>query len=394
MAERLFRNVGLADGSRGDLAVCDGVFVPAVNLGPAAAITDGTGLIALPGLVDGHIHLDKSFAGHGWRPHLPATSLRERLALEKRLLAEAGPVRPRAETLIALAHAQGTIAMRSHVDVDASTGLSNLEAVMEARVAWADRVAIELVAFPQAGILTCPGTREVMEAALRLGVEVVGGIDPAELDGDSEAHLAIVFGLAERHGKKIDIHLHERGAGGLAQIARIAERVQANGMAGHVTISHAYALGDATEVELGRVGESLARTGVSILTNAPGDHAFPPVAALRALGVAVMAGNDNIQDAWWPYGEGDMLRRAMIIGYRSGFYSDVELGLALEMATAAPARVLGLDGYGIALGHAATFLLVEAETAAAAVAAAPAARRLVQRGVILPPVSSRLDTIG
>lgn len=393
MDERLFRNLRLADGRVADLAQREGRFVDPATLSAGAEVIDCSGLLALPGLVDGHIHLDKSLLGGSWRPHLPAASLRERLAIEKRLLAEAGPIRPRAEALIARAHAHGTVAMRSHVDVDATTGLANLEAVMEARAAWADKVAIELVAFPQAGILTCPGTAEVLEAALRAGAEVIGGIDPTELDGDAEAHLAIVFGLAERHGSKIDIHLHERGAAGLAQIARIAARARAAGLEGRVAISHAYALGDASEGEAQAIGAVLARAGIAILTNAPGDHAFPPVALLRAAGVEVFAGNDNIQDAWWPYGDGDMLHRAMIIGYRSGLYTDEALGLALTMATSAAARVLGLQGYGIAPGQAATFLLVEAETAAAAVAGAPPARRLVRNGKLQPPPASRLDRL-
>jgi cytosine deaminase len=394
MTDRLFRNARLTDGRLADLAVRDGLFTDPATLAPDAAQVDLAGLLVLPGLVDGHIHLDKSFVGEGWQPHQPADSLRARLAVEKRLLAAAAPVAQRAEALIALAYGQGTIAMRSHVDVDATTGLTNLHAVLAARAAWQDKVAIELVAFPQAGILTCPGTADILDAALREGAEVIGGIDPTELDGDAEAHLDIVFGLAERHGAKIDIHLHERGPAGLAQLRRIAGYTTAAGMEGRVTVSHAYALGDASEGDAQAMGQCLATAGIAILTNAPGDHAFPPVALLRAAGVEVFAGNDNIQDAWWPYGDGDMLRRAMLIGYRSGFYTDAALGLALDMATTAAARVLGLQAYGIARGNPATFLLLDAATAAAVVAGAPAARRLVLRGEMQPPPASRLSMIG
>lgn len=393
MTDRLFRNARLGDGRLIDLGVRDGRFADPGSLAPDVAQIDLTGLLVLPGLVDGHIHLDKSFVGEAWQPHQPAATLRERLAIEKRLLAAAAPVVERAEALIALAFGQGTVAMRSHVDVDATTGLDNLHAVMTARAAWQDKVTIELVAFPQAGILACPGTADILDAALREGAAVIGGIDPTELDGDAEAHLDIVFGLAERHGAKIDIHLHERGPAGLAQLRRIAGYTAAAGMGGRVTVSHAYALGDAREGEAQAMAECLAAAGVAILTNAPGDHAFPPVALLKALGVEVFAGNDNIQDAWWPYGDGDMLRRAMMIGYRSGLYTDAALGLALDMATTAAARVLGLAAYGIETGNPATFLLLDAATMAAAVASAPAARRLVLRGEMQPPPRSRLDKI-
>jgi len=129
-----------------------------------------------------------------------------------------------------------------------------------------------------------------------------------------------------------------------------------------------------------RTAAALAEAGVSILTNAPGDCAFPPVQPLRDAGVHVFAGNDNIRDAWWPYGNGDMLQRAMMVGYRSGFYTDEALGIALDMATHAGARVIGKENYGIAVGCDATFVAVRAPNAAAAVAGVPAERWVFRRG--------------
>lgn len=116
-------------------------------------------------------------------------------------------------------------------------------------------------------------------------------------------------------------------------------------------------------------------------------------AALREAGVRVFAGNDNIRDAWWPYGDADMLGRAMLIAYRSGFFTDSELAIALDMATTEAAAILGREGYGIAPGNEATFVIIDAQNAAAAVAAPPHHRRLVQRGVITAPAMSRLDTV-
>src|SRR5690606_13172556 len=110
----------------------------------------------------------------------------------------------------------------------------------------------------------------------------------------------------------------------------------------------------------------------------------PPVRRLRAAGVEVFMGNDNIRDAWWPYGNGDMLQRAMLLGYRSGFYTDEELRMALEMATDAGARVLGLHGHGLAVGNEGTCLGPDAPNAAAAVAGVPCRRRIVRRGRFAP----------
>src|SRR5579859_1562984 len=160
MFDRLFDNAVDIHGRRLSLAVRDGRFIevaPFCDASLARERIDLDGKLVLPGLVDGHIHLDKSFVGDRWQPHVPANSLRERLAIEKQQLASARPMVERADALIAQAASFGTIAMRCHVDVDATTGLSHLEAVMEARERWKGIVNIELVAFPQAGIVTCPG---------------------------------------------------------------------------------------------------------------------------------------------------------------------------------------------------------------------------------------------
>ena len=106
----------------------------------------------------------------------------------------------------------------------------------------------------------------------------------------------------------------------------------------------------------------------------------------------VLAGNDNIRDAWWPYGDADMLGRARMTGYRSGFFTDADLSIALDMATIEPAAILGLERYGMAVGDEATFVIVDADNAAAAVSAPPRDRRLVQRGMMVPATTSRFDT--
>src|SRR5258708_28083793 len=303
MFDRVFVNAVDADGNPLNLAVHEGRFVA---IGPecpgldSAEVVDLAGHLVLPGFVDGHIHLDKSFVGDRWRHHGHVASVRERFAIEKQELASAAPIVERADALIRQAASFGTIAMRSHVDVDATTGLTNLHAVMEAREKWRGVVDIELVAFPQAGVVSCPGTAEVLDAAAREGAQAVGGIDPTTLDGDAEGQLDIVFGIAEKRGVKIDIHLHEPEQQGIDQLHRIAARTIASGLNGRVSVSHAYGLGDAAPEVVDRVAAALAEAGVSILTNAPGDRAFPPILQLRAAGVRVFTRTANVQDAWWP----------------------------------------------------------------------------------------------
>lgn len=374
----------LPGGARADVLLADGRIAAlgaAAGADPRAVGAERVelaGALLAPAFVDGHIHLDKTFLGLPWRPHVVRDSLRGRIEAERAALAEADAERPiadRAVDAVKRVVAFGTGHLRTHVDVDPQHGLARVEAVLEARDRVREIASVQVVAFPQSGVLTAPGTAELLEEAVRLGADVVGGLDPAGLDGDVEGQLEIVFGIAERHGRRIDVHLHDPGTLGSFELRRVAAHAERRGLQGRVVVSHAYCLGDVDGEELARTADALARAGVAILTNAPGDGAMPPVLALRAAGVEVIGGTDNIRDAWWPYGTGDMLERAYMIGYRQGLYTDEELAVAFELATAAPARALGIERHGLEVGCRADLVAVDAPSVAEAVAAPP--RRLL-----------------
>lgn len=385
MPKTLFRNARLADGASADIAVEDGRIV-AIGTGaePGTYETvDLLGALVVPSFVDGHIHLDTTLLGEPWRPHKPNTGtfdVLERVRFQRENLRDAAPVEVRAAAEIALCLANGTTRIRSHVDINPTVGLTHLEVLLAVREAHRDLVSIQIVAFPQDGILAAPGTADLLDQAVAAGADLVGGLDPASLDRDVEAHLEIVFGVAERHGVGVDIHLHDGHSLGLFELDRIAARTRALGMAGRVAVSHAYALGDVPLDAALRTADALAASGVAIMTNAPGANPFPPVKALRAAGVTVFSGNDNIRDSWWPYGDGDMLNRAMLIGYRSGFYTDEDLAVAFDLVTAAGARALQLDDHGLRVGARADFVVLPAENVPAAVAAPPRKRAVYSRG--------------
>jgi cytosine deaminase len=384
----LLEHAVLPEGRTVSIGVAEGriaaIGARASDMGPAREHIDLAGALVIPGLVDGHLHLDKSFIGDRWRPHEPGTSssfsVAERVAIEQRLLAGALPVEQRACALIELAVSHGTTHIRSHVDIDPQGGLRGLAAVLDARARYRDAVSIQIVAFPQQGVVSSPGVVALMDEALNQGAEVVGGLDPAGFDRDINGQLDAVFGLAERHGAAIDIHLHDSDLLGVFELQEIAKRTRAAGLHGKVAVSHAYALGMVPLDTVQRVAAELAAAGVAILTNAPGDRPFPPILALRAAGVNVFAGSDNVRDAWWPYGDADMLERAMLVGYRSGFLVDEQLGYALDMATHNAARALGVAGYGIEVGSRADFVALAARSVAEAVVARPRQRRVYKGG--------------
>ena len=346
-------------------------------------ICDIAGALLAPSFVEGHIHLDTSFFGDKWIPHKPCTdgfNVHERIAFQAENMASAAPMSERARNQLDLCISNGTVQMRSHVMVDASVGLKSLETILEVREEYKGVIDIQLVAFPQFGILKSRGTAELLDEAIVMGADLVGGLDPLGFDRDIKGHLDVVFGIAERRGVDVDIHLHDAGTLGAMTIEDICARTVALGMQNHVAVSHAYGLGDLGIDAAKKIANRIAQSGVSIMTNAPGHHNFPPVALLRGAGVNVFSGSDNIRDSWWPFGDGDMLRRAEIIAYRSGFFTDPELTAAFDVVTAAGAKALRLDGYGIAVGAKADFVTVDAVHVPEAVVAVPKPRRVFKEG--------------
>jgi len=371
----------LVDGGR-IAEMGDGLRAPA-----GAAVVDGRGQLALPGLVDAHAHLDKTLWGLPWRPHTAGDGLAALIENEHRgraELAAAGvTVAERAGNLLGAYVAAGTSHLRSHVDVDTAAGLDSLHGVMEARAAFAGRIDLQLVAFPQSGLLVRPGTVELLEAAVRDGADLVGGLDPAGFDQRPVEHLDAIFAIADRHGCGLDIHLHDGGELGAFTIDLIVKRTRSLGLAGKVTVSHAFALAEVSPPRLDRLVEGLADQRISLTTVAPGNRPPLPLARLRAAGVAVGLGCDGIRDLWSPWGDGDMLARAALLAWRAGARRDEDLATALEVATAGGAAVLGLPAYGLTPGCPADLSLVPATTLGEAVVTHPPRTLVLKSGRIL-----------
>ena len=380
-------NALLADGLRVDIGISDGRIA---SIDPAGAASDAGapaidlgGALLVPGFVDGHVHLDKTLLGLPFQPHRSGDTIAERIARERELRRELrSPVGERAKRLIDQIVPLGTTALRSHVDIDPEVGLSGLHALLRLRETTR-AVDIQLVAFPQSGIMISPDVADLLDAAIGEGADLVGGLDPAGIDNDVEGHLGMIFRIAERHGVGLDIHLHDPGPLGCWELRQIAARTSAAGLVGRVAVSHAFALGAVDDGEFGRTAEALARAEVAIMTNGPGPVPMPPVRRLVAAGVRVFAGSDNIRDAWSPLGDGDMLARAMLIAYRQDFRADADLELAFDLTTRASAGVLGLEDHGIRVGAIADLVAMPAGSIAEAVAARPRRSLVMKRGRVV-----------
>ncbi len=364
------RNVRPLGGPATDVVIVDGRIAA---VGPApdgrpdhpGPSIDGDGRLALPGLVDAHAHVDGTLWGQPYRPHAAAPGLQGLIDGERALKHHIPPTAERAGTLLQAYLDNGTTVLRTHVDVDTEHGLAPLEAVLGLAEEWSDRMAIEVVAFPQSGLLVRSGTADLLDAAVRAGAAHVGGIDPAGFDGDAVAHLDTIFAIAERHGVGVDVHLHDRGSLGCYELGLLVERTEALGMGGRVVASHAFCLADRSpdgQREADALLERIAVAGVALATVAPGDVEPLPFARIAELGIGLGLGQDGIRDAWSPWGDADMLGRAALMAWRAGHRHDEDIAACVDVATTRGAAAIGVDGHALVPGGRGDLVLVDAAT--------------------------------
>ena len=383
MTDLLLRDVRPMGGAATDLLIRHGRIAA---LGPelhaeGAAVEDGRGMLLLPAFVEGHTHLDKTLWGMGWWKNEVGPRLIDRIETERAERKRLGldPAR-QSERLARAFLARGTTRIRTHADVDTEIGTTHSDALVALRDRMRGTMDIQVVAFPQSGLLIRPGTLALLEQALRNGADILGGIDPSGIDRDPVGHLDAIFGLAATHAVPLDIHLHEPGELGAFALDLIIERTRALGMQGRVVVGHAFCLGEVARAAA--LCAALAEAGIAIATTAPPSRPVPSVTMLRAAGTKIFAGNDGIRDTWTPYPMPDMLQRAMFVGLKNEFRRDDEIAVAFGMVSDLAADACGFAGYGLTVGARGDLVLVEAETLAEAVVAQPPRRLVVSHGRI------------
>ena len=282
-APRIVRNVRLgtsadAEATAVDLHLDDGVITgihPAARAsdgapGSAEDTVDGRCLLALPGLVNTHAHIDKSWWGLPWHSYGSEGGTEGRIRHERARRDELGiPSLGITQRVLTELVRHGTTAIRTHVDVDPGLGLRGIEVVREAVADYGDALTVEVVAFPQDGVLRRPGVLELLADAARAGADHLGGLDPATIDRDPVGQIDAVLALAAEHGVGVDIHLHDPAELGAFQIELIVDRAEALGLVGRVNIAHGFAV---SQLDPARRRDLLARMGelgVTMTTVAP-----------------------------------------------------------------------------------------------------------------------------
>ncbi len=382
MSNILIKNLRPMAGDTCDMLIRDGK-IAEIGTGldaSGALVEDANGAIAIPGLIEAHTHLDKTVWGMPWYAGRKGGVLQNLVDNERESRIPLGLDVHRQSMRHAIQLIEtGTSHIRSHVDIDTDHGLTLMEGKIRTRDALAGLVDIQIVAFPQSGLIVRPGTYELLDEALANGADVVGGLDPSSFDRDPKASLDATFALAVKHGKPIDIHLHEAGELGAFTLEMILERTRAHGLAGLVGVSHAFCLGMPDQARVAHLIEQVAELDIRIFSTGAPSANCPSVQALRAAGVKVGIGCDGIRDTWGPWGQPDMMDRARIVGMKNKMRRDDELELLLHITSTGGADAIGVAGHSLEIGASADLTLVAGETLAHAVVET-AARPMVFKG--------------
>ncbi|MCG7752022.1 amidohydrolase [Flavihumibacter cheonanensis] len=344
---------------------------------------DAKGLLMLPSFKDMHIHLDKTFYGGPWQPRvIKNRTVKDMIAMEEKILPEMLKTSTyKAEKMIELLQSKGTAFARSHVNIEPTSQLQSLRNLQTALENKKLGFGAELVAFPQHGLYYRDSTSLMKEAA-QAGIDFIGGLDPASIDGNINRTMDFTVQLALDYKKGIDIHLHEGGADGLQVVNYLIDRVNENPVLKNRTwLSHAFVLASLESSQQEAIAEKLAAAGIGIASSIPMGRLQMPIPTLLKHGVQVVTGNDSIVDHWNSFGTGSVLQKANLAAQLYGMVTELELSQSLGLATAGitPLNRKGEQQWPKA-GLEASFVLVDASCSAEAVARVSTVNALFHKG--------------
>jgi cytosine deaminase len=373
----------------------------------AREVVDLGGALVTPPLVEPHIHLDAVLTVGQPRDN-ETGSLFEGIAIwaERVKTLTVEDVKARVRRTLRWQLANGVQHVRSHVDV-CDPELRALRALVELREEIGDQMGLQLVAFPQQGILSFDGGADLMRKAVAIGADVVGGIPHFELTREYGVEsVKFAFALAAEHGLRVDIHCDETDDDHSRFVEVMAAETIRLGMAGRVTASHTTAMHSYGNAYAYRVVNNIARAGLHMVTNPldnsvlqgrfdsyPVRRGHTRIKELQAAGVNVCIGHDSVMDPWYPLGYGDPLQAAFVLAHYGQMSGAGELRRLIEMITENPARALGLESYGLRLGGAADLVVFDAPTEMDAIRLVPRRRLVLRAGKVVARTEPAVTTV-
>ncbi len=379
----IIRNVRLADRTPAepmDIGVAGGrIAAIERNLAADAPIYDGRGRLACPGLIETHIHLDKSRIIDRCAPQERRTlsPVKGVTPLKKDMSVE--DVRARAERTLTQCILHGTTRMRTQVEVDPGIGMRGFEGVQSLIADYRWAIDIEICVFPQEGLISYPGTEELVIEGLRRGAKVVGGAP--RYDADPAGQIRRIFELAREFDVDVDIHLDVGPTPDQLNVHLVRELTEQYKRGGRVTVGHMAKLSLMPPAEVAALARSLADTGVAVtvlpttdlfLMGRDRDHTVPRGVADANLmcehGVNCSLSSNNILNPATPYGDCSLIRMANLYANVLQLDRPGEIRTCFDMLTERSARLMNLTDYGIAVGRPADVVIIDAETPEQAIA--------------------------
>jgi len=362
-----------------DIGVIEGTIAAiGPQLGAASRNEDAQSRLVLPGFVDSHVHLDKSCildrcAAEG--------TLGEAIAEVRRLKRDftEADVYARAEATLVKAILQGTMRIRTHVEIDPRIGLRSFRALQRLRRDYAWAVDLELCVFPQEGLLNDPGAEELLIEACEAGADLIGGCPYT--DSDPDAHVDRIFAIAARFDLDIDFHLDFDLDPRWMHLHAVIAATERTGWGGRVAVGHVTKLSALPPDALTAIGNRLAAAGIAVtvlpatdlfLMGRGHDHNVPrgvaPAHRLAELGVTCSIATNNVLNPFTPFGDGSLNRMANLYANVAQLGRQAQMLCCLDMVTASAARLMRCNDYGIDIGKAADFVVMDATDPAFAVA--------------------------
>ena len=268
---------------------------------------------------------------------------------------------------------KGITAIRTQVDVDPTAGLVPVKSLLKLKEKFKDRAYIEISAFPQEGVVD-EAKRDLMEKAIELGADVVGGLPLVEEKGKEKRHLEILFELAKQYNKKLDIQVDETNDPRMSILPDVIKKTEEENFAGRVTVTHAIALSRFPTEEAIQMIQQMKALKINVIVTPSANmitrfaeindlwirpsNSITRVTELYDNGVNVALGTDNVRDIFYPFGNCSMIRELHMLVSATRMTTRDYIDAALEMATTNGAKLLGLN-YGIEEGRQADIIITD-----------------------------------
>ena len=361
-----------------DIGISDGVITEISERIAQKAVKElnAEGNLTTPSFVDPHEHLDDAMISEFTRPNMSGTLFEGiEILREAKKKFTVGDVKKGAVKAIHMLVENGTTIIRSHTNVDSVTQLNSIKGLVEARMECKDLVSLQIVVFPQEGLIRDQGTEELMRKSMEAGADIVGGIPAYEnTDEDSKKHIDIVFDIAKEFGAGIDMHVDENDDPNSRNLQYFAAKSIKEHIS-NATASHACALASYDDSYAAKVIGLVKEAKMSVIANPctnlmlqgrfdkqPIRRGLTRVKELNTVGVNVACGQDGINDPFDPLsGKCDMLQIAWIMGHAAQLSTPSEVDLLFDMITKNAAKALGIKRYGLDVGNEANLNIIDAK---------------------------------